>query len=292
MQNNLVDIPDEELRKAICSVLNKDVSEDVTIDDMEQIKELSFWADKEVTTLEGLQYASNLIMLSIGFYGYGGSDLSYLPKKLSVLSLVLSRKTDFKKITLLDDLFKLTIIDNEGLMDFNDLIGVNTELMYFDYTSGVYCNNNSKSLNFVMPLTNITSITTKNCDVLNENGEPLYLGVLNNKSFELNYSASNTTLVDISDFERKGFGFFKFNSFIEIFDPLVGSEDIYMFQNVFNSTGGRIPVLGMYPPGEYNEKTGDVIFKNTKGADYVGYSVEKLGGRVDFSGVLLIKNAV
>ncbi|GKT33349.1 hypothetical protein ADUPG1_007288, partial [Aduncisulcus paluster] len=83
-----VDIPDDNLRRAICGTLvpsRLSTCDDVTIEDLESLVSLSA---RYVNSFDGLQYSTNLETLSIsGSDGITETDIAYLPD--SMLSLTL-----------------------------------------------------------------------------------------------------------------------------------------------------------------------------------------------------------
>lgn len=289
MQDSNVYIPDAELKKAICQILNKDISDDVTIEDMEGIKVLSFWANNPVMTFQGLQYAKNLMSLSVGLAGYNGVNIDFLPTGLLSLELRINGYVDFTGIAKLKSLLKFSLVDVSASADFNEFKGISNDLMYFYYASDKKESDQKRSLDFIKPLNNITEINLTRCNMLDSNGIKLYRGVIDNISEELTFTASDTNITDISEFESKTMSGFQINSHLEVVDPLLGDTDTYRYKNIFISVDGPIDTLGIIPSGYYDSETGFVNFTNVLNETLAAFSVEKVIGNKSFYADLFIK---
>lgn len=282
MKSNVVNIPDEALRKSVEDALKKKHGEDITQDEMASIKNL--WVSHPVKNLEGLQYAVNLFTFSTGSLGtFSGEHLNQLPDNLVHLIIHFESDVDISRIGELQFLGHVNIIDSTGFSDFAKLNGISRQLMHFEYKSGKKTSDN-KSLDFISGLDNLVRLTLNNVNLIDETGHKLYLSLSTVKTIDyLKVSFSNTNISDVSDFQSWGGINFHIDSHIELIDKNIGNDDIYTFKNIFSSKKGPIaPPMGIVPAGEYNAEDDEIIFTGTKNRDLVAYSVKYNEGNIDF----------
>ncbi len=74
----VVQIPDPNLRALIAETLSKNPSAPITVEDMERLKEIDARKDRGIKDLTGLQYATNLVELYLGWYSGEGNQVSDL----------------------------------------------------------------------------------------------------------------------------------------------------------------------------------------------------------------------
>ena len=77
-QAAVVQIPDPNLRAAIAEELGKNPNAPITVEDMERLKEIDARKDRGIKDLTGLQYATNLVELYLGWYSGEGNQVSDL----------------------------------------------------------------------------------------------------------------------------------------------------------------------------------------------------------------------
>ena len=77
-QAAVVQIPDPNLRALIAETLSKNPNAPITVEDMERLKEIDARKDRGIKDLTGLQYATNLVELYLGWYSGEGNQVSDL----------------------------------------------------------------------------------------------------------------------------------------------------------------------------------------------------------------------
>ncbi|OAH32779.1 hypothetical protein [Serratia marcescens] len=289
MKSNIVNIPDEVLRKSVEYVLNKNTGEDITQDEMASIKIL--YVGGSFKNLEGLQYAVNLITFSTGTMGvFYGENLSQLPDNLVNLIFRFDSDVDISRLGELQNLIYVNIIDSTGFSDFSKLKGVSPQLMHFEYRSEKNTSDN-KSLDFISGLDNLVKLSLDKVNLIDEAGRKLYLSLSTIKTVDylmVNFKDSN--ILDISDFQSWGSINFSIYSHCERTDKSLGSDDTYTFKNIFSSQEGPIaPPMGIVPAGGYSAADDKIIFTGTKNIDLVAYSVKYNGGNMDYLADVYIK---
>ena len=74
----VVRIPDPNLRALIAETLGKSPNAPITVEDMERLREVDAREDRGIRDLTGLQYATNLVELYLGWYSGEGNQVSDL----------------------------------------------------------------------------------------------------------------------------------------------------------------------------------------------------------------------
>ncbi len=74
----VVRIPDPNLRALIAETLGKSPNAPITVEDMERLREIDAREDKGIKDLTGLQYATNLVELYLGWYSGEGNQVKDL----------------------------------------------------------------------------------------------------------------------------------------------------------------------------------------------------------------------
>ena len=74
----VVQIPDPNLRALIAETLGKSPNAPITVEDMERLREIDAREDRGIKDLTGLQYATNLVELYLGWYSGEGNQVKDL----------------------------------------------------------------------------------------------------------------------------------------------------------------------------------------------------------------------
>ena len=74
----VVHIPDPNLRAAIAEALGKSPTAPITVEDMERLRKVDARKDRGIKDLTGLQYATNLVELYLGWYSGEGNQVKDL----------------------------------------------------------------------------------------------------------------------------------------------------------------------------------------------------------------------
>ena len=156
----VVDIPDPKLRAAIEMVLDKQAGDPISVDEMATLKQLTA-KNAKVSDLTGLEHATNLISLDLGFEyvprhyrnSNSVSDLSPLVHltNLTYLNLEQNDITDISPLSGLTNLTSLELIYN-SISDISSLSGL-TNLTSLEL--GV---NRISDISSLSGLTNLTSL--------------------------------------------------------------------------------------------------------------------------------------
>ena len=173
----IVNIPDEKLRKIINYTLgkNRNANQKITKIEMESIKEINgdeileyLPMDKWVAfntpcrglkSLEGLQYAINLEKLDLSENGI--SDLNPLKnlKKLRYVELDRNMIKDLTPLSNLKNLEHLNIYNNEGIVDMKPI----SNLYKLEWLDLHFCNRGKQKVN-VEPLGNLKNLKMVNLE--------------------------------------------------------------------------------------------------------------------------------
>lgn len=153
----IVNIPDENLKKAIYMELGKDINTSITKAELETITSLDSGYSKnayndvgQIENIEGIQYCINLKELVL--YGNNISDISILSEltNLEELSLGGNNISDISSLSGLTNLEKL-YLDENNINDISVLSGL-TNLKYLSLSS-----NNISDISSLSGLTNLKS---------------------------------------------------------------------------------------------------------------------------------------
>lgn len=159
-KTSVVNIKDAKLKEIINKELgkNRDKLEDITVEDMQSLKELSSdsldflkndggEANRVITNISGLEYAVNLERLDLSENRI--SDLTPIKnlRKIKFLELFRNNIKDLKPLSTLKELEHLDIYNNSGITDTTPISGL-TKLKWIDMH---YCNRRTAPVN-VEPL--------------------------------------------------------------------------------------------------------------------------------------------
>ena len=157
----VVQIPDPNLRALIAETLSKGANAPITVEDMERLREIDAKKDRGIKDLTGLQYATNLVELYLGWYSGEGNQVSDLSPvagltNLRVLFLHHNPISDLSPVRGLTNLTELMLYDTlisdispvRGLTNLTRLHFHGTEVTDLSPISGLI---NLKNLAFSDP---------------------------------------------------------------------------------------------------------------------------------------------
>ena len=130
----VVQIPDPNLRAAIAEALGKSPNAPITVEDMKRLKDFSPW-DRGIQDLTGLQFATNLNRLALGWWGGRKnqvSDLSPIAGLTNLRELILNNNpvSDISAVRGLTNLTFLSL-DHASVSDISAVRGL-TNLTYLN----------------------------------------------------------------------------------------------------------------------------------------------------------------
>ena len=154
----VVRIPDPNLRAVIAEELGKSPNAPITVEEMERLREIDARKDRGIKDLTGLQYATNLVELYLGWYSGEGNQVSDLSPvagltNLRVLFLHHNPVSDISPVRGLTNLTELMLYDTlisdispvKGLINLTRLHFHGTEVTDLSPISGLI---NLKNLAF------------------------------------------------------------------------------------------------------------------------------------------------
>ena len=130
----VVHVPDPNLRAAIAEALGKSPNAPITVEDMKRLKDFSPW-DRGIQDLTGLQFATNLNRLALGWWGGRKnqvSDLSPIAGLTNLRELILNNNpvSDISAVRGLTNLTFLSL-DHASVSDISAVRGL-TNLTYLN----------------------------------------------------------------------------------------------------------------------------------------------------------------
>ncbi|WP_369670114.1 MucBP domain-containing protein, partial [Enterococcus lactis] len=153
--STIVKIPDFYLRRAFAMELGKSVDDDITIDDLEKVTNLSTSTSERIDNIEGIQYAKNL--KTISFTVSTNTDLSPMENLINLEKLSINSNNSASKISDISFLKTLTnlkslSITNSDISDISPLQNL-TKLVELDLAR-----NKIVDLHPLNHLTNLTEL--------------------------------------------------------------------------------------------------------------------------------------